>query len=603
MRGYYVKNIGLNRGKPRIWLQGGEVANAGLTPGARYDIHVNGGTVVLRANPDGSRVVSSKAKGEDALPIIDINSKELLALFDGMSAVRLVQREGEIYLLPLATELRKKERLTRLRRKIENGEPIKTGAVCFGGGILTHALHKGLEKGGIKSELAFAAEIRPELLQHAMKANSAWGKDTIPLAAPIQELAFDPAAMEHIPRIDIAELGLACSGASISGRAKRGTDKPEDHPEVGHLVVPALIILGKGNPAIIEFENVVPYASSASASILRNQLRDLGYDTYETIIAGSDFNAHEDRKRWVMVAVTKGLSFSWDMMQFPEKKESPLKDILDQVPVDDPMWSSMSGLKAKEARNAAEGNCFKMQVVSEDDTQVGTITKGYARVRSTDWKLAHPTTPNLLRQFTVSEHARLKQIPEGLIEGLAQTVAHEVLGQSVVYEPFVEIGRMIADTITNFAEGRAPQSMPELVEMIAAEFTDSASQVVSEIRKPMVGVVYEGPITVNDLGMVVQNIGNGVGILHHRDTLKSDLIEDVKLGESVRIQYPSSRQAPRVTSLSETPPSISPELSKAMATASRQAPTQDNGPQLDIFSQPADLPEAAPRKTSSPRMG
>ncbi|MCF6783744.1 hypothetical protein [Stutzerimonas stutzeri] len=117
MRGYYIKEsaktIGSNRGKPRIWLQSQEVAGAGLAPGDRFDVHASGGTVVLKANPDGSRVVSRKEdRRGNVNPVIDINSKELLALFDGMSSIRLVQRKGEIYLLPLASEIRKKERLT-----------------------------------------------------------------------------------------------------------------------------------------------------------------------------------------------------------------------------------------------------------------------------------------------------------------------------------------------------------------------------------------------------------------------------------------------------------------------------------------------------------
>ena len=84
MRGYYIKNIGQNRGRPRIWLQGSEVSRAGLRSGDSYSVHVTGGSIVLRADPNGDRVVSAKPAGSaETLPIIDINSQELLALFDG----------------------------------------------------------------------------------------------------------------------------------------------------------------------------------------------------------------------------------------------------------------------------------------------------------------------------------------------------------------------------------------------------------------------------------------------------------------------------------------------------------------------------------------
>jgi DNA (cytosine-5)-methyltransferase 1 len=57
--------------------------------------------------------------------------------------------------------------------------------------------------------------------------------------------------------------------------------------------------------------------------------------------------------------------------------------------------------------------------------------------------LQHPTNPDLLRQFTPVEHARLKGIPEHLINGLGLTIAHELLGQSICYEPFRAVGRCI----------------------------------------------------------------------------------------------------------------------------------------------------------------
>ena len=366
MKGYFVKNIGQNRGKPRIWLENLAVSSADMKPGDRYDVHIKGGTVVLRACPDGSRVISAKENKRtgEMNPVIDINSRELLALFDGMSSIRLVQRKGEIYLLPLASELRKKERLNRVANKILHGIPLSVGSLSHGGGLLSNAVHEGLDRVGIKSTNCFANEIRPELLDHSAQNSGTWDKNTIAVGAPMQEFAFDDAAMRHIPKMDLIEAGLPCSGASVAGRAKRGTAKPEDHPEVGHLVVAALVIIAKANPAALIMENVIPYASSASASILRNQLSELGYEIHETILKGEDFNALEHRERWCMVAVTKGMHFDWDMLQMPEKKELLLSDALDDVPLDDPMWSEMKGLKAKEVRDKAAGKNFMMQIVS-----------------------------------------------------------------------------------------------------------------------------------------------------------------------------------------------------------------------------------------------
>lgn len=560
MRGYFIKNIGGNRGKPRIWLQDLEVSSAGMAPGDRYDIHIKGGTVTLRANPDGSRVVSRKVdrRGVEN-PVIDIESKELLALFDGMSAVRLVQRKGEIYLLPLATELRKKERLTRLKSKIQAGQPLDVGSLSHGGGLLADAVREGLEQAGIQSKNRMANEIRPELLNHSARGRN-WSEDTLAVGAPMQELAFDEAAMRHVPRLDVAEAGLPCSGASTAGRARRGTAHAEEHPEVGHLVVAALVILARANPAVLLLENVVPYASSASASILRNQLRDLGYVTHERILRGEEFNALEHRDRWCMVAVTEGMHFDWDMLQVPDNKPLTLSDVLDDIPEDHPMWSEMKGLKAKEERDKAAGKGFRMQVFSPDDTKIGTLTKGYAKVRSTDPKIKHPTDPNLLRQITPAEHARIKQFPPSIIEGLSATIAHEVLGQGVLREPFVAASKAVGESILAFAYDNQPQDMKQLIEAISEEITDTASMVVSEIRSPAPRAIYEGPITINDLGVAVQDIGNGVGIIH-----KVEQLGEVQLGEVLRVVYPTAKASPKVERLSEG------DLAASMAQRPRPA--------------------------------
>lgn len=590
MTGYFVKNIGTNRGKPRIWLEKLEVSSAGLKAGDRFDVHVKGGTIVLKANADGSRVVSGKDdKKGGANPVIDLESRELLALFDGMAAIRVVQREGEIYLLPLATEIRKKERLSRLKQKVLAGLPLETGSLSHGGGLLANAVHEGLQQAGLATNKRMANEIRTELLNHASQSPD-WSSSTLPVGAPMQELAFDESAMRHVPRLDVMEAGLPCSGASVAGRAKRGTAVPEDHPLVGHLVVAALVILAKANPAVIMFENVKPYASSASASILRNQLRDLGYVTHETVLRGKDFNAMEDRERWCMVAVTEGMHFDWEMLQMPARKDMVLSDFMDEIAEDDPMWSEMAGLKAKQERDIAAGKGFRMQVFGPDSTRIATVTKGYAKVRSTDPKIQHPSNPNLLRQLTVSEHARLKQYPPEIVEGLSAVIAHEVLGQGVQRDPFLAASKLLGESIQAFAHDARTESMADLIQAIADEVKDTASMVVSEIRAPLARVVYEGPVSINDLGMVVQDIGNGIGILHRASGL-----ENVRLGEVLRVQYPRTTAAPRVEHLSIPAPAQTQSCQQAIAemTSAHQA---------SLFDQPhqAHTPTASP-KHAGPR--
>ena len=455
MKAYEAIKLGEHRGSPRLWLQGMKAEIAGFLPGMRFNIRKDPAkhTLVLELNQFGDRIVSRKVQGEKVIPIIDINSSEALSVFEGFNSLRITIDDTVITLQPMAVEIAKKERIARLKAKLEAGEPIAVGSIAHGGGVLSHAIHTGLHDGGLKARLAFANEIRPELLEHAYAHNDAWDAKTIPLTAPMQELAFDPEAALSLPKVEILEGGIPCSGASLSGRARNGAGHAESHPEVGHLIVPFLAIIAKVQPLAILLENVKPWQNSASMCILRNTLRDFGYTVHETILHAGEWNELESRSRLVVVAVTEGLDLDLSQISRPAPLVRTLAEVLDQVPEDDPSWDEMAYLKhkqemdAEKGRQGRKGTNFKMQTVTANSTSCPVITKGYSKRRSTDPKLAHPSNPNLLRQFTVAEHARIKGIPEWLVEMLGVTLGHELLGQSVCYGPFRAVGKLIASVL------------------------------------------------------------------------------------------------------------------------------------------------------------
>lgn len=539
MDGYFIKSVGLNRGKPRVWFQGLELERAGFQPGQSYQIEVKGRTLVLTLHPDGSRVVTPKKVRSRTLPVIDLNSRELLAAFDGMAAVRVVVKDGAIYVLPLASELKKVERFQRLRSRLEQGQPLRIGSSSHGGGIMSHAIHEGLKRAGVTSEVTFANEIRSELLEHASIYNDAWSADTIPLAAPMQELAFDERGLAHVPQVEIYEVGIPCSGASRAGRAKRGLGQPEDHPEVGHLVVPTLILLNKAAPAICIFECVPLYSASASASILRTQLHEMGYTTHERIMCGKQWGALENRERWCMVAVTKGLDFDFDQLLPPDAAEHKIKEILEDIPLDDARWQKFEYLVDKQERDEAKGSNFKMQIATEDYESVGTITKGYAKVRSTDWKLRHPEKPDLMRLFTPVEHARLKGIPEHLLGDAATSLQHEILGQSVIYGKFTDVGQHIGNAV-NRMMGHAVVPLANRAAVfkdalgIKQEAADLAAHVVTELScAEQSGGKYVGQVVAVGDEVIVQQTREGVGVLHDALAFR----ERPSIGSVVAVQY------------------------------------------------------------------
>lgn len=445
MKAYETTKIGHHRGNPRLWLQGRKASRAGFHPGKRFHIRkdVERHMLVLEIDAEGSRGVSRKMAGAQEVPVIDINNAEVLSIFDGFAQVRVIAQKMRIVILPCAVELAKKERLARLRAKIAAAAAISVGSISHGGGVLDHAMHAGMLAAGVQSRLAFANDIRPELLEHASVHNSAWDEETVSLAAPMQQLAFDAWAMDKIGKVEVLCAGIPCSGASRSGRAKRGAGHAEEHPEVGHLIAPFLAIVAKTQPAVVLVENVVPYRTSASMFILRYQLRDLGYQVHETVLQAADWNVLENRERLCMVAVTEGLDFDFEMLRRPEKVERRIAEILEPVAADDESWSTMTGLLAKQDRDLEKGNNFKMQILTAESTSCPTLTKGYAKRRSTDPKLRSSHDPSLLRQFTLLEHARLKGIPPSLIEGLGLTLGHELMGQSVCYQPFEAVGELL----------------------------------------------------------------------------------------------------------------------------------------------------------------
>ena len=454
----WVKGIGEKKGAPCIYFDGIQAIRAGFSPGQRYDVIVDEGKVVLQVNEDGSRVVSAKKKGDSELPVVDLNSKKLLSLFEGMDSVRVVVQHGKVFLLPLASEIKKKERLKRISSKMSQDEPLKMASLSHGGGVLSHAIHEGLKRAGVKAEMAFANEIREDLLVHAIEHNDAWSADTMAVAMPMQEAAQDDWLLDRLPKLEVLEMGLPCSGASRAGASKRGLSMMEDHPEVGHLVFSALVILNKTQPAVVLLENVPEYADTASAQILRHQLRDMGYVTHEAILEGKDFGCLENRVRWTLVATTKGLDFDMDQLAPTVRIVRKLGEVLDKtIGPDDPRYREVGYLKEKMVRDAAKGNSFAMQIVTEDSTSVPTLRKGYQKGGSTDPRLQHPTDPAKSRLLTAAEHARVKGVPDRLIEGLSETLAHQLLGQGILYAPFEAVGHRIGECLMKVAEKRKQQ--------------------------------------------------------------------------------------------------------------------------------------------------
>lgn len=449
MNAIKIISIGENKGAPRVWLEGRFLEQAGMDTGARFTVEVirEKDCVALRLDDAGVRKVSGKVRGEKNIPVVDLNSKEALEIFTGLNRVRAISEGGVIYLLPVASDARIKERVARLKAKLTAGAPLSVGSLSHGGGVLSLALHQGLKQGGTDTHLAFANDIRDDLLEHASGVNPAWSQNTVSLAMPMQELAYDQWAMSKLGSVDILEAGIPCEGASKAGKSKNGNVCVEAHEQVGHLVAAFLAIVAKVNPAVLIVENVVPYKESASAWIIRHQLRDLGYEVQETVFRGNEWGTLEHRERMCLVAITKGLEFNLDSVVSTDNTIQTLADIVEPIPADSPTYREVAYLKAKEEKDREAGKGFSVPYLDITASQVPTLRKGYHKGGSCDARLLHPTNPSLSRLFTSVEHARIKGIPEMLISGLSQTTAHELLGQSILFAPFKALGLALSKSL------------------------------------------------------------------------------------------------------------------------------------------------------------
>jgi DNA (cytosine-5)-methyltransferase 1 len=89
----YTRKIGLNRGKPRLWLEGSILNDNGFTHKAPWTVGRDKDGLYINATPTGDRLIAGAADR----PIIDINSTAMLEGFKAGDVVEvLVVRKGRL---------------------------------------------------------------------------------------------------------------------------------------------------------------------------------------------------------------------------------------------------------------------------------------------------------------------------------------------------------------------------------------------------------------------------------------------------------------------------------------------------------------------------
>lgn len=440
--------IGESRNVARIWIEGAHLQHGGLVIGTKYAItHKSDNRVELTpANDDQNDqtfTVSKREKYGVIKPLMEIRTDLLKSIFNGIHKVRVAIKNGKILITANFIELRVRERLTRFREAMKKKAALKVCSLFHGAGILDRSVHSGMMRNGVNSYVQVGVELEAKYLDASIRNNKEiWREDSIAICSDVRDINFQ----SGVPQCDVLCAGIPCIGASRSGISRNKLAFAEEHDTAGSLFFDTLEAIKVFNPFSVIIENVEDYLKTASMAVIRSVLQSLGYQLHETVANGTDFGTLENRKRMILVAVTIGApaEFSFEGMVSVKQKEARIADILEGVPLDSPRYKAYEYLAEKEIRDKAAKKGFMRQLLTGEESYCGVIAKGYAKSRSTEPFFVNPLFPHLSRLFTKLEHCRIKGIPPHVIDGLSETTAHEVLGQSVCGPVFDALGAHLA---------------------------------------------------------------------------------------------------------------------------------------------------------------
>ena len=435
--------IASHRGALRIWMEGRRLSRAGIKAGDPFEVVTGEQSITLRFTANGNHTVSGRDRGTERLPIIDVRGHHLLKVFRADDRIRIEVRSCEIEITLHHQTRNTRSREERLINRLQSGAPLTIGSLAHGGGVLDLALHSGLSDACVPTRLAFANELEARYLEASLQNNPVWSGESIAIEGPMQDVEWD-----RLPKVDILVSGLPCTGASLSGRAKNKNHYAEAHQTAGSLFVSFLQAVTTLNPSVVVMENVPIYAASPSMMVIRTVLKNLEYTILETQISGQDYAALEARTRLCMVAMSRGLpALDLNALQTLGQPGHTLGSIMEQVHPDDDRWRTYDYLRVKAERDRSKGSNFKRQLVDVNTEAVGVIGRECWKARSTEPFIVHPSNDGRSRLLTPVEHARVKTVPVELVKGLVSTTAHEILGQSVIFNAFRCVGSWIGRTL------------------------------------------------------------------------------------------------------------------------------------------------------------
>jgi len=426
----------------RIWLEGIKLNSLGFTRGSKYSRILEDGVITLSTEENGPLKVSGKRRNGGSVPVIDLCGKWLEEVFSEGDLITAKIEDGKI-----SIKLHKEGQAQRvLEESLLTSPVLRKGVLCYGIGVSGHAFQKALDDIGVDSRLELVAEREAKYLQVASKNNNFLTDGTLMLQGDLERVDVD-----DLPNLDILSMSLPCTGHSPAGKTSNKISSAEEHKDAATAVFGAMKIIYKTNPSVIISENVVQARNSATYSLIKAELARLGYTVFEAILGIEESNALENRNRYWFVAISSKISRNFDLEDLKQYVgEKPYHSIGDLIEDDGPQkFFSPEKFLKREAENKAKGRGFKTQFVTREGTSVNVIPRNYSKRQVSN---PHYLEDGKVRLFNSKEHARLKGIPEKLVEGISETTAHEGLGQSILYSHAYAIGRRVAELIIKLRE-------------------------------------------------------------------------------------------------------------------------------------------------------
>lgn len=100
--------------------------------------------------------------------------------------------------LQIQTKIR--ERLKRMKEKLDRGQKLAVCSLFHGGGILDAAVHSGLMRSGVGSFLQVGVELESEYLDCSMRNNTEiWTEDSIAINSDVRDVYLS----ENTPQCEV----------------------------------------------------------------------------------------------------------------------------------------------------------------------------------------------------------------------------------------------------------------------------------------------------------------------------------------------------------------------------------------------------------------